>query len=405
LIPDFDLNGAELLAERSIKRGENWVYSAGFNVKPDLKNTERIDEELEDLRYLTKHGARVALLSHQGSYKKGNAQHLDFVAPYLQEKLNTSVKYFPSNNEVEVLDFLETLREGEVGIIANTRFQKGEEENSGDLARTFSKFGEYVAVGGFCKAHRKHASNVGILNFLPGFLTSGALKQMRALRPWAGKKPEIYSVAALGGVKKEKITIGLVGFANNYDYIIPGGIVLNSLLKVLGHEVGGSIIEDGGKSYLDCIESVLKSSSSKIYIPSMVTIAEPADLGYRNTERISISAGAPKTHMIVDFDVDSDLQNVLDNLKERGGRMILAGTPTLFADGFTEGTSPLIQAMSDGSVKSIILGGDSVAEIPFTGTTSSGGGAALEFLCRGTTETVEYLKRQTKKKKSEKTKL
>ena len=72
-----------LLRDHPVVPGERWVYSAGFNVGPALTDTGRIDTELDDLRGLAAAGARVALLSHQGSAKDGTARHLDYLAGYL----------------------------------------------------------------------------------------------------------------------------------------------------------------------------------------------------------------------------------------------------------------------------------------------------------------------------------
>ena len=380
------------LEDRSIKSGERWVYSAGFNVKLDLKSTERIDSEVEDIKQISYAGGIVAILSHQGRQGDGNIIHLDFVADYLTKRLGKKVKYFPENNTIEAIDFANSLKEGEIAIVGNTRFNEGEEKNYAELAEQFSKFGDFAAIGGFNKAHREHASNIGVLNYLPGFLTRNHLREMELLKPWAGRS-ESYSVAILGGVKKEKIIIGLKGFSKIYDFIIPGGIVLNTILKVKGYNIGNSVIEDDGKTFEKEVKEILKENEKNIYIPSIVFVTKD----FKNSNLIYICEGVGDGYSIVDFVLDNGTIKTLERTVNEKGRILLAGAPSLYKNGFKNATMQCLHYLKNPGVKSIILGGDSINEIPFNGAKSSGGGSSLEYLCSGTTAVYEALKRNKEK--------
>jgi len=380
------------LEDRKIKRGERWVYSAGFNVKPNLKNTERIDSEIDDIQQISEAGGIVIILSHQGRQSDGDVIHLDFVANYLTKRLGKKVKYFPENNTIEAIDFANSLKEGEIAIVGNTRFNEGEEKNYAELAEQFSKFGDFAAIGGFNKAHREHASNIGVLNYLPGFLTRNHLREMKLLKPWAGRS-ESYSVAILGGVKKEKITVGLRGFSKIYDFIIPGGIVLNTILKVEGYNIGNSVIEDEGRTFEKEAKEILKENRNKIYIPSKVFITKD----FKNYKLIDICEGVGDEYSIVDSILNNGAIESLERAVNKKGRILLAGTPSLYKKGFKDATMKCLSYLEHQRVMSIILGGDSINEIPFNGIKSSGGGSSLEYLCSGTTAVYEALKRNKEK--------
>lgn len=389
----MDFKDVRKLEDRSVEKGERWIYSAGFNVKPDLKSTERIDEELEDIKQIAESGGIVIILSHQGRLADGDVRHLDFVADYLSKNLGQKVEYFTENTTKKASKFVKSLKPGQIAIMGNTRFHKGEEKNNLKLAKKFSKLGDFIAVGGFSKAHRKNASNVGILNYKPGYITRSSIKEMKLLEPWSGKKDE-YSVAILGGVKKEKITTGLVGFSEIYDFIIPGGIVLNTILKVKGYEVGDSVIQDNGKTFEGYIQKVLDGKNgNKIYIPSEVFIAKKVNGRFKDSKLICIPENIPNGYGIVDFILDEKAEKILEKTVNCGGRILLAGTPTLYKHGFKTATDQCLYYLERPEVKSIILGGDSITEIPSKRTKSSGGGSSLEFLCTGTTVVYEALKK------------
>lgn len=183
------------LRDKEIRPGDRWVYSAGFNVRPDLRDTGRIDAELPDLRRILHVGGRVAILSHQGSH--GSASELDHVATYLTGCLAFTVDYVRDNDTAEAARLAEELRPGTATLFGNTRRHAGEQRNDPALAQRFAALGDAVAVGGFSKAHRAHASNVGVLRHLPGYVTDSVLRETALLEPWAGASDR-FSVASSG---------------------------------------------------------------------------------------------------------------------------------------------------------------------------------------------------------------
>ncbi|MCC8250102.1 phosphoglycerate kinase [Saccharothrix luteola] len=377
-------DGVPLLSDVDIRPGDRWIYSAGFNVRPDLAATARIDEELPDLRRILGAGGRIAILSHQGSHRDRSAASLDFVAEYLSDRLGTVVEHHPDNDTADAVDRARRLRPGEAVLFGNTREHAGEEGNDPGLARRFAALGDAVAVGGFSKAHRAHASNVGLLDHLPGYLADSVVAQLALLAPWSGASTR-YSVAVLGGVKREKTTPGLDALAQCYDLVVPGGAVLNGLLRATGHRIGASAPGDAGAA-----ERVLaRDNRAEIHLPREVVVA---DRDLTRFAVVPVRDGVPPGWSIVDFVPRPWLHDRLDRLAA-GGRALLAGTPCLYAHGFRRSADVLLAAFRAPSVDALLLGGDTVAELPWYGPASTGGGAALHFLGHGTLPVLDALRR------------
>ena len=389
----MDFSEVRKLKDRVICSGERWIFSAGFNVKPDLKSTERIDEEIDDITQISQAGGIISILSHQGSTPK-EIRDLDFVADYLSAKLKKPVRYFPTN-DASALEFSKTLNPGEIVLFGNTRFNPGETKNCKILAEHFSSFGNYVAIGGFSKAHRANSSNVGILKYIPGFLAQSQINEMQSLSHWSGRSDSELSVVVLGGVKKEKITDGVFGFLENYDYIIPGGIVLNTFLSAKGIPIGDSVITDSGERYDKQLEPLLYSFREKILLPKQVTIAKKIKGRYQDIQFLNLDEGKIlDDYQIVDFALPELALSVLEKLALKGGRLVLAGTPGVYSQGFVTATNALVPYLNNSRIKSIALGGDTVGEIlNLICQKSSGGGSALAYISKGTTEVYEALKK------------
>jgi phosphoglycerate kinase len=388
------VSGARIptLQEACIERGQRWIYSAGFNVGVELLSTGRIDCELDDLRLLAEGGATVAVLSHQGSYRDGSARSLEHVTAYLSQRLGRAVAYFPDCASEAARDRAAQLKPGELALFGNTRLHHGEERNDPDFARVLAALGEQIAVGGFSKAHRANASNVGVLSHVRGVAAGSLVRETELLQPWVGPGGTRYSVAVLGGRKREKTVLGLKSLAATYDLVIPGGSVLNVLLKVRGHDVGGSDLGECDEEVMATAQQVLTSRPrAEIHLPSRVIVRDPAG----STAAVEVADGVPSECAIVDFVLERWAQHRLQRLVDDGGRALLAGTPALYTAGFTRACEFLLSALAAPGVDTLLLGGDTVAELPWAGLTSTGGGAALHYIATGTCPVIDALARQT----------
>ena len=394
-----NLDGLPLLRNRRIRAGERWIYSAGFNVGPRLCDTARIDVELADLARLADAGARVSVLSHQGRHRDGTARPIEYIADYLGRSLGRAIRYVDENTTLLAVRAAQSLADGEIAVFGNTRSHAGEEHNDPALAAAFARLGDAVAVGGFSKAHRANASNVGILDLLPGYATDGLVRELVALTLWAGAEDAIdgrLSVAVLGGVKPEKTVVGLQHLTTTYDLLIPGGVVLNTLLLAMGRDVGRSALGEQPDRCREVARLVLnRRNRAELHLPARVVVADPDDLA-RTARTVAVSDGVPAGCAIVDFELQPRALRLLEQLTTRGGRALIAGTPSMHRDGFGRAATTLLSAFAAPSVQALLLGGDTVAELPWDGPVSTGGGSALEYLSTGTNAVTEALRRATR---------
>ncbi|KOX33015.1 MULTISPECIES: phosphoglycerate kinase [unclassified Streptomyces] len=388
------MNALPLLSDRPVTVGERWIFSAGFNVADTRGDTSRIDSDLSDIAYLAEQGARVAVLSHQGRHHDGTARHLGDIARYMADRLDRPVYYYPDNADAGAAARSQILAPGEVCVFGNTRHHAGEEAGDPQLAARFAALGNYVAVGGFSKAHRLHASNVGILAHRPGWAAGSLLDETSLLAPWAGRLPDMPSVAFLGGVKPEKTLIGLVGFSRTYDLVVPGGAVLHHLLRAQGHNVGASELGGNADACTAAAAQAAHSATARIHLPNRVIIAHRYGDNYTGKQVININDGVPDGHAIVDFLPEPWLKDHLRQLRT-GTRVVVAGTPSLHTAGYSVASHLAVAVAGAPSLSGILLGGDTVNELPFRGLTSTGGGSALHYLHHADLPVLQALRERT----------
>ncbi|WP_406193026.1 phosphoglycerate kinase [Kitasatospora sp. NBC_01560] len=388
------LAGIPLLADRPVARGERWIFSAGFNVPRSLSGTARIDSEVADLARLSDAGARVCVLSHQGSHRDGTAEHLPHIAAYLSRVLARPVRYHPQNASDDATRTAARMRDGEIVLFGNTRLHAGEEAGSAELAGRFSLLGDLVAVGGFSKAHRAHASNTGLLDHLPGWAAGSLAAEVRFLAPWAaGPAAPPGGAAVLGGRKPEKTLVGLAGLAGRHDLLVPAGVVLNTVLRARGNDVGASDLGERPRECAEAARAVLAAPGrTRIHLPTTVLTAPADRIATVPATAVEIARGVPPGHAIVDFVVEPWALRLL----ARAPRALLAGTPSRYLAGHTTASDAVLRSLSavpPGSA--LLLGGDTTAELTWTGPASTGGGSALQFLVEGTSSVLEALRSST----------
>lgn len=377
---------------RSVVRGQRWIFSAGFNVTDGLVEMSRVDSELADLTSLAEAGARVSVLSHRGMREDGGHLGLQDVAEYLSRRLGRAVRYLPECTGGAAVRASHTQQPGGVSLYGNTRQHEGELTNSPATARAFAELGDAVVVGGFSKAYRHHASNVGILSFLPGYAASSLATEVSRLEPWVSPGRAARTVAVLGGSKPEKTDVGLPYALREYDVVVPGGVVLNNILRQRGVEVGAS--SRGAEPTGAALASTVRTGSRpRLHLPTRVVITHGHCQVCART--VEVSDGVPPGWRIVDFHHEPWLRAELAQLARDGGSVLIAGTPSLHARGFGEATEPFLRIIASDAVRAILLGGDTVAECDYAGETSAGGGSALHYLLHGDLPVLSALRRSS----------
>ena len=239
--------------------GKRVLCRCDFNVPTKdgkITSDKRIVAALPTIEYLIKHGARVILCSHMGKPKNGPdpAFSLQVVADRLSELLGQPVKMAKDVVGESAQALAASLKDGEVMLLENTRFEKGETKNDPALAEELASMAEVYVSDAFGSVHRAHASTAGVAAYLPavsGLLVAKELEVMgKAL-----DDPKRPFVAVLGGAKvSDKIAV-INNLLEKADTVIIGGGMAYTFAKAQGGEIGKSLLEEDKCAYaLEMIE-------------------------------------------------------------------------------------------------------------------------------------------------------
>ena len=375
------------------------IVRVDFNVpfKDDgtIRDDNRIKAALPTIQELVKKGAKVILMSHLGKidFKKTPEEVEDQkkkndmapVAARLGELLGKKVVFVPVTKGAELEKAVAEMKNGDVLVMQNTRYEKGETKNDPELAAYWAKLGDAFCMNTFDSAHRAHCSTVGIPELMKnegkpvvmGYLVE---KEVVALsRCVEVEKDQRPYVAILGGLKvSDKIQV-IDSLLKKCDTIIVCGAMAYTFFKAEGYETGTSPVE------LDQLEYAKKClASGKIALPVDNVIAEAFD--------------DPKVIKTVDADkVPADMMGMDIGPKSIAKfAKIIAGAKTIFWNGpagvfekeqFQAGTRGICEAIANNPhCFSVVGGGDSAAAVKQFGYkqkfshVSTGGGASLEMI-------------------------
>jgi phosphoglycerate kinase len=361
-----------------------------------VTSTKRIDAIIPTIELAVHQGAKVILISHLGRPKEGQFDpnlSLAPVADCLSTKLNqpvSLVKNFRVGFQLEA---------GQVVLLENIRFEKGEKENSQVLAQELANLCDIFVMDAFATAHRKEASTYGVAEFA-NVACAGPLliSEINALRQIM-HKPARPLVAIVGGSKVSTKLAILTNILKIIDCLIVGGGIANTFLVAKGYSVGESLYEP---ELLDSAREMLSfadKNHQQILLPvdvvvgsefSKNAIAEIKPVDAIGDEMI-LDVG-PKTSQMVS-QVISSAKTVLWN-----------GPLGVFEwEQFEQGTKKLADAIAKSSAYSVAGGGDTLAAIEKyhiekdISYISTGGGAFLEFLEGKQLPAVDILERRNEK--------
>ena len=388
LVTDLDVTGKKV------------IVRVDFNVplkSGEITDDNRIVAALPTIKYLVDNKAKVILLSHLGKidYKKTDEEiaaakkknNMAPVAKRLQEKLpETKVVFVDATRGPEIEKAVNELQDGEVLLMQNTRYEKGESKNDEELGKYWASLGELYVSDAFGSVHRAHASTVGIPTYLPsavGFLIEKELKFLGD----AVENPVRPFVGILGGAKVADKLAVISNLLEKCDTLIIGGGMAYTFLKAEGKEVGKSLVDDTKLDYCKEMMEKAEKLGKKLLLPIDTVVAasfpDPID-GPVETEVVSSDAiPSDKEGLDIGPKTAELFANEVKNAKTVvwNGPMGVFENPTLAA-----GTNAVAKALSECEGTTIIGGGDSAAAIKQLGYAdkvshvSTGGGASLEFL-------------------------
>ncbi len=363
-------------------RGKRVLIREDLNVpvkNGKITSLARLEAALPTLRAALDAGARVMVMSHLGRPKEGKidpAASLAPVAAKLGEMLGRNVPL-----AANWLDGV-SLKDGELVLCENVRFEVGEEADDDKLAKRMAALCDVFVMDAFGTAHRAQASTNGVARFAPvacaGPLLVAELEALAA----ALQAPKRPLVAILGGSKVSTKLEVLQSLSSQVDELILGGGIANTILAASGAPVGKSLYE---KDMLDFAKKLLNGGfgKAKIPLPVDVVVAPSLDAGVRGTIKKVGAVGADD--MILD--IGPQTADLYATRLASAGSIVWNGPVGVFENPeFAAGTQRIAEAVAASQAFSIAGGGDTLAAIEQFGVgdkisyVSTGGGAFLEFL-------------------------
>jgi len=372
--------------------GKRVIVRVDFNVpikEGKIKDDNRIVQALPTINYLVEKGAKIILLSHLGKVDHKDPvqtaadkvkNNMAPVAVRLGELVKAKVTFVDETRGTKLEAAVADLKDGEIILMQNTRYEKGESKNDPELSAYWAKLGDLFVTDAFGSVHRAHSSTVGIAEILPsalGFLVEKEVLMLSA----AVYNPKRPFVAILGGAKvSDKIAV-IDNLLKIADKVLIGGGMAYTFMKAEGKEIGKSLLE---ADRLDMAKDFLVRGAGKLVLPvdnlAASAFAEDADVQIVDNDHI------PADYMGLDIG-----PKTIELFKKE-----LAGAKTVIWNGpmgvfemkpFAKGTLEICTAISElPDAMTVIGGGDSAAAAIQLGFKekftwiSTGGGASLEFM-------------------------
>jgi phosphoglycerate kinase len=385
------LPGGIKSVEELAVEGKRVFVRVDYNVPLDKKTKQitddaRIRATLPTIQHLIGRGARIVLGSHLGR-PDGQVKpeySLEPVAAHLAGLLKTDVALADEPVGDGARKVVSDLRDGQIAMLENLRFNPGEESNDETFARTLASYCDVYVNDAFGTAHRAHASTAGMVKFVSGEKGAGFVmaKEIEFLSRLLGEVDRPY-VAVLGGAKvSDKIEV-LDALLERVNSIVIGGAMANTFLEAMGKNVGKSKVE---KDKLPVARNFLRKATEKkvaVHLPTDVLCGTGLD---------DTNATALRVDHISEHQMALDIGPGTIELFRR----VLTEARTVFWNGpmgvfekpqWAQGTMAVAKALADNKLAlTVVGGGDSAAAIAQAGLAdkvshvSTGGGASLEFV-------------------------
>ena len=368
--------------------GKKVLLRCDFNVPQDkatgaITDDKRIVAALPTIRYLLEQNAAVIACSHLGKPKGEWKESLSLapVAQHLSQLLGREVLFAKDIIGPDAQAKAAALQPGQIMLLENLRFDKGEEKNDPAFAKALADLAQVYVSDAFGTVHRAHASTAGVAAYLPavsGFLIGKELDIMgKAL-----ENPQRPFVAVLGGAKvSDKINV-INNLLEKADAIIIGGGMSYTFAKAQGHTIGKSLLEEDKLDYAREMIAKAQAKGVKFLLPTDNLCAAEFSKDAR-----PVLEGTDIPDALMGMDIGPRTIEAFSAAVKGAGTVVWNGPMGVFEfPAFAEGTKAMAKALAESGAITIIGGGDSAAAVEQLGYAdkmthiSTGGGASLEFL-------------------------
>lgn len=380
---DLDLKGKRVL----IRSDLNVPIKDG-----KVASDKRITATLPTIKLALEKGAKVMVTSHLGRPEEGVFSEefsLKPVADYIQDKLpQVKVRLVPNE---EYLAGVEP-KEGELLVLENCRFNKGEKKNAPELAKKYAALCDVFVMDAFGTAHRAQGTTYGVAEYAPVACAGPLLAAELEALGKAMDNPARPMVAIVGGSKVSTKLPVLNSLLKVADQLIVGGGIANTFMAAAGHKVGKSLCEEA-------LIPTAKELSAKTQIPEFVDVVVGKEFSETTPAVTKDLQDVEDDDMIFDLGPKSmaNIEKVIKNAKT----ILWNGPVGVFEfDNFAGGTKALAEAIANSDAFSVAGGGDTISSIQKFGVTSkisyisTGGGAFLEFVEGKKLPAVEILEKR-----------
>lgn len=380
-----------MLAKKSIQdvelQGKRVFVRVDFNVPMEdgsITDDTRIRAAIPTIQALVDQGAKVILASHLGRPKGevNEDMRLTAAGERLAQLMNKDVNKLDESIGEAVEAAIASMNDGDIVLLENVRFHKGEEKNDEELAKAFANLADVYVNDAFGAAHRAHASTEGIAKHIPA--VSGILMQKELdVLGKALSAPEKPFTAIIGGSKvKDKIGV-IENLLNKVDHLLIGGGLSFTFVKALGYEIGNSLLEEDKIELAKSFIEQAKAKGVQLHLPIDAVVANEFSKD-AETQVVDIDA-IPAGWM--GLDIGPKTVAKFEEVIKSSKLIIWNGPMGVFEmEKFANGTRSVAEAMATTEGYTIIGGGDSAAAVEKFNVAddmnhiSTGGGASLELM-------------------------
>jgi len=353
-----------------------------------VTDTTRIERVAPTILELSKKGAKVILLAHFGRPKDGPSPDLSLslIAPSVEEVLDHSVSTAGDCIGTVASDAVAAMKNGDILLMENTRFHKGEEKNDPDFVKALAAQGDIYVNDAFSAAHRAHASTEGLAHHLPAHAGRTMQAELEALETGLGN-PARPVVAIVGGAKVSTKIDLLMNLVKKVDALVIGGGMANTFIAARGTNVGKSLCEHDLADTAKQIMIEAATAGCAIILPEDGVVAREFKANAAN-ETVAIDA-IPSDAMVLDVGPKS--VEAIKAWIERANTLVWNGPLGAFEiEPFDKATVAAAKFAAErtkaGKLTSVAGGGDTVSALNHAGVAddfsyvSTAGGAFLEWM-------------------------